>query len=573
MKRFRKLRVIVVVIVLIGLLSYFFREESSVSVSPGSTLVIELEGNYVEASGAPWLASLLGEAERPFASLLTSLALAERDDRIQNVVVVIRPLQIGWGKAGEVRAALVRLREAGRHTIAYLDMASLSANLEYFVASGADEVYLTPAGSAPVVGLAANYFFLGGLWEMLGVTFDVGKAGKYKSAVESLTSRKMSPASEEMANSLLDSVNDLFMEAIMEGRDKTREEVVAIIERGPMLESSLRETGLVDRVEYLDALLEQLDAPVVDESEYAHVAPSSVGFSPVASVAMIYGTGNVVQGWANQGPSNAPVFASRTAEEAIGNAAKDPSIDAIILRIDSPGGSALASEQIWRSVEKAREEGKPIIASFSDMAASGGYYASVGADQIVSNPGAYTGSIGVFALRPVLGAALAEIGIESQSLTRGPHAGALVSTEPLSAQGRERLEAMVLDIYEVFTTRVANGRALSLERVDEIAQGRVWTGAQAHELGLVDRLGGLHEAVAAVRETLDLEPGADVALIAFPPPRGFAEELASLLQMQVDPFGWAAHFFPGTWDPMQKWLGQVSFDEPLAILPVWVETR
>ena len=213
MKRFRKLRVIVVVVVLIGLLSYFFREESGVSVSPGSTLVIELEGNYVEASGAPWLASLLGEAERPFASLLTSLALAERDDRIQNVVVVIRPLQIGWGKAGEVRSALVRLREAGRHTIAYLDMASLSANLEYFVASGADEVYLTPAGSAPVVGLAANYFFLGGLWEMLGVTFDVGKAGKYKSAVESLTSRKMSPASEEMANSLLDSVNDLFMEA------------------------------------------------------------------------------------------------------------------------------------------------------------------------------------------------------------------------------------------------------------------------------------------------------------------------------------------------------------------------
>ncbi|MEE3327102.1 MAG: signal peptide peptidase SppA, partial [Myxococcota bacterium] len=530
MKRFRKLRVILVVIVVVGLASYFFQEESGVSVAPGSTLVIELEGNYVEASGAPWLASLLGEAEQPFASLLTTLAMAERDDRIENVVVVIRPLQIGWGKAGEVRAALVRLKEAGRLTVAYLDMAALSANLEYFIASAADSVYLTPAGSAPVVGLAANYFFLGGLWEMLGVTFDVGKAGKYKSAVESVTSQKMSPASEEMANSLLDSVNDLFLEAIMQGRDKTREEAVAIIDRGPMLGTALRETGLVDHVEYLDALLDALDAPVIYEGEYAQVAPSSVGFSPVASVALIYGTGNVVQGWATEGPSNAPVFASRTAEEAIGNAAKDPSIDAIILRIDSPGGSALASEQIWRSVEKARDEGKPIIASYSDMAASGGYYASVGADEIVSNPGTYTGSIGVFALRPVLGAALAEIGIESQSLTRGPHAGALVSTEPLTAEGRKRLEAMVLDIYDVFTTRVAHGRSLSLERVDEIAQGRVWTGAQAHDLGLVDRLGGLHEAVQAVREILELDSEADVALIAFPPPRGLAEELASLFQ-------------------------------------------
>ena len=573
MKRFRKLRVILVLLVLVGLASYFFGEESAVTVAPDSTLVLELEGDYVEASGAPWLASLFGEAERPFAGLLTTLALAERDDRIRNVVVVIRPLQIGWGKAGEIRAALDRLREAGRYTIAYLDMASLSANLEYFIASAADEVYLTPAGSAPVIGLAANYFFLGGLWEKLGVSFDVGKAGKYKSAVESLTAREMSPASEEMANSLLDSVNNLFIEAIMNGRGKTREEALAIIDRGPMLEASLRETGLVDRVEYLDALLDELDTPVVKEQEYASVTPEAVGFSPVASVALIYGTGNVVQGWGSQGPRNAPVFAARTAEEAIHEAATDPSIDAIILRVDSPGGSALASEQIWRSVEKAREEGKPFIASFSDMAASGGYYASVGADEIISNPGTYTGSIGVFAVRPVLGLALSEIGIESHSLTRGPHAGALVSTEPLSEEGRARLESMVLDIYDVFTKRVAQGRDLSVERVDEIAQGRVWTGAQAHEIGLVDRLGGLHEAVAAVREKLDLDAKADVALISFPPPRSFAEEVASLFQMQVDPFGWVSHFLPSVWTPMQEWLGQVSFDEPLALLPVWVEVR
>ncbi|MCH2185197.1 S49 family peptidase [Myxococcota bacterium] len=196
MKRFRKLRVVLVVAVLVGLVSYFFRSETEVAIEPGSTLVIELEGDYVEASASPWLATLLGEGERPFAGLLTTLALAERDDRLKNVVIVIRPVQIGWGKAEEVRSAIRRLREAGRHTIAYLDMSSLSANLEYFIASAADEVYLTPAGSAPVIGLASNYFFLGNLWEKLGVGFDIGKAGKYKSAVESLTAGKWSPASE-----------------------------------------------------------------------------------------------------------------------------------------------------------------------------------------------------------------------------------------------------------------------------------------------------------------------------------------------------------------------------------------
>ena len=572
MKRFRKLRVVAVVFVLIAVVSYFFRSESGVTIEPGSTLVIEIEGNYVEASGAPWLATLLGEAERPFAGLLTTLALAERDDRLRNVVVVIRPVQIGWGKAEEIRAALGRLRAAGRNTIAFLDMASLSANLEYFIASAANEVYLTPAGSAPVIGLASNFLFFGGLWEKLGVSFDIGKAGKYKSAVESLTAEEMSAASREMANSILDSINDLFIESIMEGRNKTREEVLAIIDQGPMMEAELRETGLVDRVEYLDAVLSGLDAPVVEAIDYASVSPEAVGFSPVASVALIYGTGNVVQGWASQAPARGPVFASRTASQAIHSAAIDPSIDAIILRIDSPGGSALASEQIWRSVEKARDEGKPIIASFSDMAASGGYYAAVGADEIVSNAGAYTGSIGVFAVRPILLPALAEIGIDSQSLKRGRHANILTS-EPLSEEGRARLQSVVLEIYRVFTTRVSNGRELPLERVDEIAQGRVWTGAQAYEIGLVDRLGGLHEALVAIREKLSLDPKADVALVSFPPPRGLAEELASLFQMRLDPFDLGMQFFPRAFRPVQHWLGQVSLDEPLALLPVWVEMR
>ncbi|MAI79974.1 MAG: signal peptide peptidase SppA [Deltaproteobacteria bacterium] len=572
-RRFRKLRTLILVVLALGVVSYFFRSDSEVTIEPGSTLVIELEGAYIEASGGSWIANVLGESERTFSSVLTNLAVAERDERIKNVVIVIRPLQIGWGKAEELRGAIRRLQEAGRNTIAYLDMASMGGNIEYFVASSAGEVYLTPAGSLPVVGLAANYLFLGGLWEKLGVTFDVGKAGKYKSAVETYTSEEMSPASLEMANSLLDSINEIFISGIMQGRSMTREEVVAAIDRGPMLGEGLRESNLIDHVEYLDSVLSDLGGPVVEESDYSSVMPVDVGFSPVASIALIYGSGAVVQGRASQTPRGGAVFASQTAAEAIHKAATDSSFDAIILRIDSPGGSALASEHIWRSVEKARGEGKPIVASYSDVAASGGYYASVGADEIVSNAGAYTGSIGVFAIRPVLGGALSEIGIQSKALTRGRHADFLVSSEPLSERGLARLQSLVMDIYGVFLDRVAAGRDLSVEKVDEVAQGRVWTGAQAKEVGLVDRIGGLHESVAAVRERLGLDPEADVALIPFPPPRGFAEELASLFQARVDPMAAGLELLPQAFESMYDWLGEVSFEEPLAIPPFWVDMR
>jgi len=572
MRRFRKLRLFILVILLIAAIAYVFRTETTTEIEPGSTLVIEVEGDYVEASDSPWMVKILGGADRPFAGLLTTFAVAARDSRIEDVVIVIRPLGIGWGKAGELRGAIGRLKDSGRHTIAYLDMASMSGNLEYFVASAADEVYLTPAGSLPVLGLAANYFFLGGLWEKLGVGFDVGKAGKYKSAVERFTAEEMSPASLEMANSLLDSINEIFIRGIMQGRGMTRDEVLSVIDRGPMVSVELRETGLVDHVEYLDALLSDLDAPVVRESVYGSVQPEDVGFAPEATVALIYGSGTVVQGWASQNPRGS-VFASRSASESMHDAATDPSIDAIILRVDSPGGSALASEQIWRSVEVARDEGKPIVASFSDVAASGGYYASVAADEIVTNPGALTGSIGVFAIRPILGAALAKIGIETQSLTRGRHADFLISGEPLSEQGRKRLQSLVLDIYLIFVERVADGRNLSMKQVDEVAQGRVWTGLQAHEIGLVDRLGGLHEAVAAVRNRLGLDPQADVQLIPFPGPRSFAEELMSLFQTRFDLFSIGNWALPEALGPVQDWFGHVSLEEPLAVPPVWVEMR
>ncbi len=569
MKRGTKIRIVLLLVVGAVAASLFFGERAGPSIEPGSTLVIELEGAYVEAPNAPFLARALGEARRPFVGVLSRFAMAARDERIETVVVVIRPLGVGWGKAEELRGAITRLGESGRRTIAYLDLAAFGASREYFVASAADTVYIVPGGSLPVVGLAAEYFFLGGLWQHLGIEFEVGKAGKYKSAVEAYAGTGMSDPSREMATSLLDAAFDRYVDAIAEGRGLARQEVLEAIDRGPMLPAELEANKLVDGSMHLDALLDSLEGEIVQPEDYAGVQPADVGFEPVAEVALIYASGNVVQGRDNG--RGGPVMASRTLSRAILDAAEDASIDALILRVDSPGGSALASDEIWRAVERAREHDKPIIASFSDVAASGGYYVAAGADKIVSNGGTLTGSIGVFALRPVLGGALEKLGINVESLSRGRYAEFLLGSEPLSEGARRRLQGMVLETYGLFLERVAAGRSLTVEAVDGVAQGRVWTGRQAQAAGLVDRIGGLHDAVDEVRRALELDPDADVALVPYPAPRSLGEQLASALEGRVTAVARASLPLPAAMRQLESWFAELPTDSPLAVPPVLVD--
>ena len=233
MKRPSKFRIFLLVVLAVLLAMAFLQDRAGPEISPGSTLVLEIGGEYVEAAQPSLIARALGEDQRSFVSLLSTLTMAERDDRLAAVVLVIRPLQIGWGKADELRAAVGRLGDAGRKTVAFLEVASFSATREYYVATAADEIYVVEGGAVPVVGLAAEYLFLGGLWEKLGVGFEVGKAGKYKSAVESYTGRGMSEPTREMAESLLDSANGAFVDAIAEGRGMDRTSVVAARDSRP----------------------------------------------------------------------------------------------------------------------------------------------------------------------------------------------------------------------------------------------------------------------------------------------------------------------------------------------------
>lgn len=513
------------------LLSCSLGDAPALKIESGSTLVIELAGEYIEAPSPSILSRIAGDGTQPFVELLSIFSRAERDDRLSTVVLRIRPLRIGWGKADEIRAAIGRLRAKGLHTVAHLEIQGFAANRELFIASAADETFLSPGSSMPLVGLAAEYLFLGGFWEKLGVEFDIAKAGRYKSAVEVYAERGMSEASREMADSLIDDTFARFVNALAEGRELPRETVVAAIDTGAIRSQQLEAMGLIDGELHLDQLLERFGKEIVQHVDYATVDPADLGFEATAEFALIYGTGAVVQGEAgNSLLSDSNTFASDTIARAITEAAEDPSISGIIFRIDSPGGSALASELIWRAVRQARAAGKPVIASFSDVAASGGYYVASAADAIVSDPGTLTGSIGAYALRPVVGGLLEKLEIGIDSVTRGRHADFLLGSEKMSPGALARLQTSILDTYQLFLTRVSDGRNLSIEEVDAVAQGRVWTGRQALEAGLVDELGGLYTAVRQAKKHAGLGVDDDVYLVPYPRPSSLSEQIFAALR-------------------------------------------
>lgn len=569
----RKFRVLIVLIVLGALAFFFLFDGGGPSIAPDSILVLDLSGEFVEAAEPPLLSRLLAEPRRPFASLLSEISKAERDDRLDAVVFRIRGLEVGWAKAQELREAIAHMSERGRRTIAYMELESFGANLEYYVASAADEVYASPALHAPLVGLSAEYLFLGGLWNLFGVEIEVERIGRYKSAADFFAGRSMTDANREMANALLDSLDAQFVSGIAASRDLEPDDVRAAIDAAPLNSQEMLSHGLIDDALFLDEIVEKLgDGPVVRGAEYAAVDPVSVGFEPVANFALIYGSGGVVTGSGSSSRSGNPVLASDTVGKALQDAAKDPSIDAIIFRVDSPGGSALASDIVWRAVERAKQEGKPLIASFSDVAASGGYYVAAGADAIVASPGSITGSIGVFVLRAVLGGLFEKLDIGFESFTRGAHADLQLSSRPLSEASRERLRAEVASIYEVFVERVANGRALDPDAVDEVGRGRVWTGAQAVERGLVDALGGLREASRHAKVALELDPEADVALVVYPPPKTLVEQFGEMLQ------GARAQLAPDAHElapvrRLEPWLRALAEGTPAALLPFAIDVR
>ncbi len=413
----RSVRWVLIALVVVALLYASSRFSGAPSIATGSTLMVELSGDYIEGVEPPIFGQLFGIERRSLVSALSELRKAERDDRITNVLITVRGLQVGWAKAEELRDAIRSLREAGRHPVAYLEVEGFGANRDYYVASAAEKVYMAPGSGAPLIGLAEEHWFLGGLWDRIGVSMQSAQAGRYKGAVESLVGSEMNEYYREQAERLLDSLDGLFVGGIAEARGVPVDTVRKVIATAPSRPEVLEALKMIDGVRTKAALIDELGGPdkLIEPSDYAAVDIASLGFDPRATFALIYGAGTIQSGKGSMSRTGQPIFASETVIGALQDAAKDDAIRAIVLRIDSPGGGAFPSEQIWQAIREARKK-KPIVASFSDYAASGGYYLASAADVIVADPGTLTGSIGVFAVRPSIQGVLERFDVHPYTL-------------------------------------------------------------------------------------------------------------------------------------------------------------
>jgi len=526
---------VLVLVVLIGLAVIFavFRK-SEPTIRNNSVLALRVGGVLPDYVPDDPFRKFFGGPEQSLTGLLMQFKKAKVDKRIKAILLDIDMSGVGWAKAEEIRDAIADFRTSGKPVYSYMEF---GLNKEYYIANACDRIYMAPPGELFTTGLAADVMFFRGSLDKLGVYPDIYQIGKYKSAADIFTRKEMSDAHREATNSLLDDLYGRYVEAISKGRKKTADEARAIIDNAPYSASKAKDAGLIDGAMYRDEVEKELksklgykesdELPITRGSAYKDVEPESLGLNKGERIAVIYGTGDIGSGKSENSPSGEQSIGSDTMARAIGDAAADKTIKAIVLRVDSPGGSGLASDIIWHAVEGAKQK-KPVVVSMGDVAASGGYYISCGANKIVSQPSTITGSIGVLAGKPVVKGLYDWLGISNEYVLRGKNAGMFRETEKFSDSERQKFQEWInTTYYDDFVPKVARGRNKNVEYVDSVGQGRVWTGFQAKERGLVDEFGGLDRAVEVAKELAKIPADKGVQRVIFPYPRTFLQELFS----------------------------------------------
>jgi protease-4 len=507
------------------------------SIPASSTLVLRPAGALREVVAGDLVGQLVGRDEDTVQSFVSALHMARRDSRISNVLLMPSTLDLPyWGKLQELRDAVLDFRKSGKKVIAFLQYGS---DREYYLASAADRVFLLPTSPLDLTGVASYELFLRGFFDKIGATPDFVAIGPYKTAPNQLTEKKMTPAHREMSEALNRDAYDQLVQGIAAGRKKTEAEVRRLLDQGPFGPEDALRVGLVDDLAYEDELddkvpglrIDDKDDRHVEVAEYRRVHPSSAGITPKSRIAVLYAVGAIVSGKSGYDPLNGEAIGSDTLVEQIRRIKADSSIKGVVLRIDSPGGSAVASDVIWRELTLLRDQkpSRPLVTSMSDLAASGGYYIAAATQAIVAQPGTLTGSIGIFSGKIALGGSAAQLGITTETVKNGANADIYSPLTPFTPPQRDKLLDFMQSFYDGFVEKVADARHTTPERIDAVAQGRVWTGAQAKEHGLVDALGGLDTAVAMVKERAHIPASEDVELVTYPPRRTFYEALSEQL--------------------------------------------
>jgi protease-4 len=510
---------------------------------------IRLTGTLDEA---PLPADALFGAKENFKSKLDRIKKAKNDKAIQALYLEVDGIGVGWGKLDELRAAIADFRKAGKKAFAYIETGS---SKDYLVAIACDRICVPEAGWLMLVGIRGEVTFYKDLLDYIGVRADMLQMGAYKGAAEPFTRSRMSKEYRERMESVLkDYYQESIINAIAKARsakDLTPEKVKDLIDEGPYTARRALAAGLVDDVAYPSDFKKSfkgfLKADTVKiVKNYGQAKNQELDFSnPFAlarllmgasskprkstkdKIAVIYAVGAITTGKSSMSLFGAETVGSTTLVEAIRTAEQDKTVKAIVLRVDSPGGSALASDLIWKELSRSK---KPVIASMSDVAASGGYYISMAANKIFAEPGTLTGSIGVVGGKIVLGGLEKKVGLNTEVIAFGANSGILSTTTPFSPSEKKAMRAMMVDVYDQFLAKAILGRAkagkkFTRDEIVQYAEGRIWTGRQAKKIGLVDELGTLSDAIVAAKTMAKMPKDSDPELWILPKGRSFLDTL------------------------------------------------
>ena len=498
---------------------------------------------------------LLADVAPHLHRIIERLDKAAADQRVKGVVLSIESPDLGRARADEVRAAIARLRKAGKPVAAHLVG---SAPVHYMVALACDTITMPPAATLEITGVRTEVMFFKHLFDQLGLKAEILQVGEFKGAGEPLTRSSMSPQLREQYESFVGDLFEQLVERIAAERRLAPERVRELIDTGVFTPDAAREAGLIDAVGYEDEVatavakkIELAEPKIVRDYAERKMDNDFSGLGGLVKlvemfsgqkqaaasgkgkqIAIVHVTGEIAEGKGRDDLLAGAAAGSDTVIKAIREAAKDDQVAAIVLRIDSPGGSALASDLIWREAERTK---KPVVASLSDTAASGGYYIAVAADKIVAAPGTLTGSIGVVGGKVAVGGALERYGVHTDVVSKGKNAGWLSMQSPFTAAEREVFLGTMKDVYRLFTSKVAAGRKLDMEKIEKLAEGRVFTGRMAKEAGLVDRLGTLDDAIDEAKALAGLAADEEIERVLLPEPRGLFDDLFGMRGLGAPP--------------------------------------
>lgn len=528
-----------------------------------SYLAVDLEGNIPEQPASD-IGSFFESRPPSLRALIESFDRAAKDPGVAAVVVRVGMLpDAGWAKVQELRGAILRFRRSGKPAYAHVEFCS---NKEYYLATACSKIYAVPSAILDVSGLAAEITFLRGTLDKLGVQAQFEGVGKYKNAPNQFTETGFTAPHREQMEAMLDSLFEEYLQAIAKGRTRSLEQARELVDDGPYDAQQAKRAGLVDDLRYRDEIERDLKDPArTTPARYLRAARPFFDGRP--KIALVYAVGDIIPGASQRGPMGGEYAGSDTVAAGFRQAREDSAIRAVVFRVDSPGGFGPAADVMWREVA-ATKKSKPVIVSMGDYAASGGYYVSMGSDYILAQPGTLTGSIGVFSGKFNLRGLYEKIGLSKELIARGRNA--LIYTEYRAWTDAERAKVRTMNeaFYEDFVKRVSEGRRKKYEEIDDVAQGRVWTGKEALGHGLVDRLGGLEDAIDVAKERAGIPRAQEVALTVLPARKGLLE---TLMERQEE--GQLEARLPADLASTLRWLTLLRDGAPMARLPFELRIR